>query len=100
MTTMRMRIKRPCCNSIRTCNVTAVYIYDIVEDVEADRIEAIRCYRLGEHYVDIEYDPERHLIYYFYVSNRGNPYISFYHIPPQLGEEEARRIVLAHHGFI
>jgi hypothetical protein len=80
--------------------VTAVYIYDIITNSVIDRIGAIRCYRLGEHYVDIEYDPERHLIYYFYLSNRGNPWISFYYIPPNLTETEAHRLVLEAHGLV
>jgi hypothetical protein len=64
------------------------------------RISAVRCYRLGyTPEVEIEFDPQRHIIYYFYVSNRGNPWISFYHIPPNLTETEARQLVLEAHGL-
>jgi uncharacterized protein YigE (DUF2233 family) len=101
MTTATLRLRVPCCDSIRSCNVTAIYIRDINTMEVVRRISAVRCYRLGYNpHVVVEFDPQRHTIYYFYVSNRGNPWISFHHIPPQLSEEEARRIVLAHHGFI
>jgi len=96
-----MKIRRPCCSSIRSCGVTAVYVLDVANNEIVERISAIRCYRYGyNHYVDIEYDPERHLIYYLYVSNRGNPWIEFYHIPPSMTEEEARQIVLYHHNLV
>jgi hypothetical protein len=76
-----------------------VYVRDVVSDKIVDVIKAVRCYRVGYLYVDVEYDPQRHIIYYFYISNRGNPHIVFYHIPPQLTESEARQRVLAYHGF-
>jgi len=95
-----LRLRVPCCNSIRSCNVTAVYIRDVETMEVVRRIGAVRCYRLGyTPQVVVEYDPERHLIYYFYVSNRGNPWISFYHIPPSLDEPAARRLVLEAHGL-
>jgi len=95
-----LRLRVPCCNSIRSCNVTAVYIRDVETMEVVRRIGAVRCYRLGYNpYVTVEFDPQRHIIYYFYVSNRGNPYIRFHHIPPNLTETEAREFVLKAHGL-
>ena len=95
-----MKLKTPCCDSIRSCNVKALYIRDIITMQVVRRIGAVRCYRLGyTPEVEIEFDPQRHLIYYFYVSNRGNPWITFRHIPPGLTEAEARKLVLEAHGL-
>jgi hypothetical protein len=49
--------------------------------------------------VVVEFDPQRHIIYYLYISNRGNPWIKFYHIPPSLDESSAREFVLKAHGL-
>jgi hypothetical protein len=96
-----MQIKIPCCDSIRTCKLTAVYIHDIVKDEIIDTIQAIRCYRLEyTPEITIEYETDRHLIYYLYVSNRGNPQIKFYHIPPPMTEQQARNYALKTHNLI
>lgn len=96
-----MRLKVPCCDSRRSCAVTAIYVHDVTEGNVIRRIDAVRCYMLGyTPQVEIEYDPQRHLIYYFYVSNRGNPHITFYHIPPSFDELSAREFVLKAHGLI
>jgi hypothetical protein len=95
-----MRLRRPCCDSVRSCAVTAIYVHDVVTGNVVRRVDAVRCYRLG--YIPgvaIEYDPQRHLIYYLYISNRGNPWIKFYHIPPSLDESSAREFVLKAHGL-
>jgi hypothetical protein len=95
-----MQIKIPCCDSIRTCKLTAVYIHDIVKDEIVDTIKAIRCYKLGyTPEITIEYETDRHLIYYLYVSNRGNPHISIYHIPPTITKQQAHEIILKTHSL-
>jgi 6-phosphogluconolactonase (cycloisomerase 2 family) len=96
-----MQIKVPCCNSIRTCKATAIYIQDITNNEIINKIDAIRCYKLGyTPEITIEFDPDRNIVYYLYVSNRGNPHISIYHIPPSLNERKAREIILETHGLI
>jgi hypothetical protein len=94
-------LKVPCCDSVRSCTVTAVYVHDIMSGEIVQRIDAVRCYRLRyTPKVVVEFDPHRHIIYYLYVSSRGNPYISFYHIPPNLTETDAREFVLRAHGLV
>jgi 6-phosphogluconolactonase (cycloisomerase 2 family) len=96
-----MNIKMPCCDSIRSCRTTAIYIQDIKTNEIIDTIEAIRCYRLGyTPEITIEIDPKKHLVYYLYVSNRGNPHITIYHLPPSITEQQARKIILETHGLI
>ena len=96
-----MSIKVPCCDSIRTCKATAIYIQDITNNEITGKIEALRCYRIGyTPEITIEFNPHKHAVYYLYVSNRGNPYIKFYHIPPLVTEQQARKIILETHGLI
>jgi hypothetical protein len=96
-----MHIKVPCCDSVRSCKQTAIYIQDVVSGEIIDRIEAIRCYRLGyTPEITIEFDPEKTLVYYLYVSNRGNPHISLLHIPPRISETKAREIILKTHNLV
>jgi hypothetical protein len=98
MTTMNIKV--PCCDSIRSCKVTAIYIQDIVSGKIIDKIEAIRCYRLDyTPEITIEYDPDKHIVYKLYVSNRGNPYITIYHTPPSITEQQTRKIILETHGL-
>ena len=96
-----MQIEVPCCNSIRTCKATAIYIQDITNNEIIDKIDAIRCYKLGyTPEITIEFNPHKHIVYYLYISNRGNPYIKFYHIPTSMTEQQARKIVLETHCLI
>jgi hypothetical protein len=96
-----MQIKVPCCDSVRSCKVTAIYVQDIVSGEIISKIEALRCYKLGyTPEITIEYEPNQHIIYYIYISNRGNPHISIYHIPPSLNERKAREIIIKTHGLI
>jgi hypothetical protein len=96
-----MNIKVPCCDSVRSCKATAIYVQDIVSSEIINKIEALRCYRLGyTPEISIEFDPHKHIVYYLYVSNRGNAHIIIYHIPPSLNERKAREIVLKTHGLI
>jgi len=99
MTTIQ--IKMPCCNSIRSCKMTAIYILDVLDGKIVNEIKALRCYKLGyTPEITIEFNPHKHIVYYLYVSNRGNPYIKFYHIPPIITEQQARKIILETHGLI
>ena len=96
-----MIIPKPCCDSIRSCSVKAVYVLDLNTEAIIERINAVRCYRLGfTPTVQIKYDPQHHLVYYMYISNRGNPHVNFYHIPPSLTESQAYELVLRVHGLI
>jgi hypothetical protein len=96
-----MQIKVPCCDSVRSCKVTAIYIQDIVSGEIISKIEALRCHRIGyTPEITIEFNPHKHIIYYLYVTNRGNPHIKFYHIPTLVTEQQARKIVLETHGLI
>jgi len=94
----KMKIRIPCCDSVRSCRQKAIYIQDkITGEIEAI-IEAIRCYKLGyTPEITIEFDENKHLVYYLYVTNRRNPHIVFYNIPAFLTETEARKIVLETH---
>jgi hypothetical protein len=96
-----MKISVPCCDSVRSCKMTAIYIQDIIDGEIVNKIEALRCYKLGyTPEITIEYETDRHLVYYLYVSNRGNAHITIYHIPPKLDERKAREIILKTHGLI
>ena len=96
-----MIVPKPCCNSIRSCSVEAVYVLDINTENIIYKVKAERCYKLGfRPTAQIKYDPQHHLIYYLYVSNRGNPHIKFYHIPSTISELQARELVLRAHGLI
>jgi hypothetical protein len=95
-----MHIKVPCCDSRRSCANTAIYIQDITNNEITDKIEAIRCYRLGyTPEITIEFDPHKHIVYYLYISNKGNPHISIYHIPPTITKQQAHEIILKAHGL-
>jgi hypothetical protein len=95
-----MTIKIPCCDSIRSCKVTAIYVQDTTNSEIISRIDAIRCYKLGyTPEITIEFDENKHLVYYLYISNRGNPHVKIYHIPPKLDERKAREIILKTHGL-
>jgi hypothetical protein len=95
-----MNIKVPCCNSRRSCRTTAIYVQDIANDEIVHKVEALRCYKLGyTPEITIEFDPSRNIVYYIYVSNRGNPHITIYHIPPTITEQQAREIILKTHGL-
>jgi 6-phosphogluconolactonase (cycloisomerase 2 family) len=95
-----MQIKIPCCDSIRSCKQTAIYIHDTTNNEIVNKIEAIRCYKLGyTPEISIEFDPHKHIVYYLYISNRGNAQITIYHIPPNINQKKAREIIFKTHGL-
>jgi hypothetical protein len=81
--------------------MTAIYIQDIIDGEIVNKIEALRCYKLGyTPEITIEFDMHKHIVYYLYISNRGNPHISIYHIPTTITKQQAHEIILKTHGLI
>jgi hypothetical protein len=93
-------IRRPCCASVRECSVRALYIIGIKNLANPKilrTIEAVRCYRVGEKYARVTLTNDI-LIVYYYISNRGNEYITIYK-PKQVDAEIAILTTLTTLGY-
>jgi hypothetical protein len=86
---MKIMVARPCYSSRRTRGVTRVTIYDVEEDKVIEEYYPYDCKELltgrkqGETLV-IEFNPEKHTVFYRYKTNSDRGLIIFYHIPPHV----------------
>jgi len=91
--TRKIEIARPCYSYTRTRYATKVTIYDITKDKVVNEFSPYNCLRAfmeegveGET-ITIEFDPEKHAVFYRYRTNSNWGKIILYHIPPSISSE-------------
>ena len=99
---MKVEIPRPCYSYKRSKAATRVTVYDVTKDKVIEEFPPFNCLRAlmeegveGETIV-IQFNPQKHAIFYRYrtTSNRG--IIIVYHLPPTITPEAlAQKIIKA-----
>jgi len=92
----KLIIDAPCCNSVRTCNATKIYIVEASEKPKILYvISAVRCNRGIRKRYSIKLD--NIIVAHYYVSSRGNQYITILwkpgHVDDQRAEQMVRRVL-------
>ena len=84
---MKIMVARPCYSSRRSRGVMKVTVYDIEKDEVIEEYHPYDCKESltekiqGETLV-IEFNPEKHAVFYRYKTNSDRGIVVFYHIPP------------------
>jgi hypothetical protein len=84
---MKIMVARPCYSSKRSRGVMRVTVYDVEKDEVVEEYHPYDCKKLltekiqGETLV-IEFNPDRHVVFYRYKTNSDRGIIVLYHIPP------------------
>lgn len=91
-----VRVKAPCCHSIRECNVRKYLVIDPQSARVEKVISAVRCYRDEEKVV---YVSQNYAVIEAYVSNRGNLRLTTIYLPPGINEDEVKTIAREYMGF-
>jgi hypothetical protein len=90
---MKIEVSRPCYSYRRSRVATKVTVYDVIKDKVVEEHSPYNCLKAfieegveGET-ITIEFDPEKHAVFYRYrtTSNRG--IIILYHLPPNITPE-------------
>jgi len=81
-----MKIKKPCCGSVRECRARKHYIIDLDKEEILTEIDAVRCHRGIIEYYEVE--PTQNIaIVEHYISNRGVNYIQFIYKPEGVADD-------------
>jgi 23S rRNA G2069 N7-methylase RlmK/C1962 C5-methylase RlmI len=93
MVTMKIEIARPCYSYTRTRQATRITVYDITKDKVIAEFPPFNCLRAlmeeggEEETIVIEFNPEKHAVFYRYRTNSNRGRIILYHIPPSITVE-------------
>jgi hypothetical protein len=86
----RIEIARPCYSYTRSRYATKVTVYDIINDKVVEEHHPFNCLKafmeegVEEETIVIEFDPEKHTVFYRYRTNSNIGKIILYHIPPNI----------------
>jgi hypothetical protein len=89
----RIEISRPCYSYARTRQATKVTVYDVAKDKVIREFPPYNCLRAlmeeagEEETIVIEFDPEKHAVFYRYRTNSNRGRIILYHLPPNTSPE-------------
>jgi 23S rRNA G2069 N7-methylase RlmK/C1962 C5-methylase RlmI len=93
MGTRKIEVARPCYSYTRSRYATKVTVYDITKDKVVEEHSPYNCIKAfteegveGETIV-IEFDPEKHAVFYRYRTNSNRGRIILYHLPPSITPE-------------
>ena len=88
----KLLVDAPCCDSARTCGVTKVYVIEIGNKPKIlYTINAVRCNRGIRRRYSIKLG--NIVVAYYYVSNRGNHYITVLWKPENIDDKTAEQMV-------
>jgi hypothetical protein len=86
----KVEVSRPCYSYRRSRATTRVTVYDVTKDKVIEEFPPFNCLRAlmeqdveGETIV-IEFNPEKHAVFYRYRTTSNRSLIILYHIPPSI----------------
>jgi hypothetical protein len=93
MGTKRIEVARPCYSYTRSRQATRITVYDVTKDKVVEEHPPYNCLRaLMEENIEgeiiaIEFDPDKHAVFYRYRTNSNRGKIILYHLPPSIDPE-------------
>jgi len=95
-----LRVKYPCCYSVRSCNRRYHAIIDIYKKRVLKEVYAKRCYELG-YQPEYEFIPRPNVILVdHYITTRGNIRLTILWRPASIIDDEAIRIAMEALGYV
>ena len=88
MGTKKIEVARPCYSYTRSRYATKITIYDVTKDKTVMEFPPYNCMKAlmeeggEEEILTVEFNPEKHAVFYRYRTNSNRGRIILYHIPP------------------